>query len=365
MTTGTTDAAWLTETVKRMPPYKGPGSLAGLAGRIHRLNLNESPYPPSPRVGAALAAEFGALNRYPDSHAHALSEAIAARTGIPAHRIVFGSGSEELIRALCDMSLSQGDHLVVPHPSFPVFAFAGTLRGATPIKAPLDPGGSSDAKALAAAVTSRARLVFCCTPNPPTGGMMSAAAVEEIVARVPADVLLVLDAAYDEFAIHAGGPDLLPIAARRQGPWVVLRTFSKAYSLAGLRIGYALCGSDEVAEALRKVKMNYGASMAGQVAALAALGDETYLKTCLDGVARERQRLSDGFARLGLKPWPSVANFVSARMPMPATSVMAELRRRNILIRDWRAPEFPNEIRITVGLAEDTDAVVKAIGGML
>ncbi|MGH7123458.1 MAG: aminotransferase class I/II-fold pyridoxal phosphate-dependent enzyme, partial [Stellaceae bacterium] len=148
-------------------------------------------------------------------------------------------------------------------------------------------------------------------------------------------------------------------------PWVVMRTFSKAYGLAGARLGYALCGSDEVADAIRKVKLHFGATATAQAAALAALEDDAYLDKVVAAVALERERLSDGLKRLGLRVFPSAANFVSAVMPMPAVRVMEELRRRRILIRDWRDPEHLQEIRITVGLPDDTDAVIVALSDIL
>jgi histidinol-phosphate aminotransferase len=145
----------------------------------------------------------------------------------------------------------------------------------------------------------------------------------------------------------------------------VLRTFSKAYGLAALRVGYALCGSEEVAGALRKIKLQYNVTSLGQVAALAALSDEAHLRTTLDNTARERQRLADGMTRLGLKPLPSAANFVSAEVPMAASTCMTELQKRRVLIRDWRDPDYPKHIRVTVGLPDETDAVVAALGGVL
>jgi histidinol-phosphate aminotransferase len=145
----------------------------------------------------------------------------------------------------------------------------------------------------------------------------------------------------------------------------VLRTFSKAYGLAGARVGYALCGSDSVLDALRKIKMQFNITVASQAAALAALEDEAYLAQTLDAVARERTRLSQGMAALGLEPFPTAANFVSARLAMPASAAAEEFRKRGILIRDWRDPEHLNEIRVTVGLPDDTDAVLVALREIL
>jgi histidinol-phosphate aminotransferase len=360
--------AWLRATVAALPAYRGPQTAALVAtpgAKMRMLHLNESPYPPSPRAIAAFAATAGTLNRYPDIHAAPLAAALAERTGIAADRIIFGCGSDELIHLLCEITLGSGDELVIPAPSFPRYALSARILGATPVRARLDAGGANDAAALARAVSRRARMVFCCTPNPPSGGMMSGSALADLAKDVPDTVLLVVDEAYHEFGHHAGGPDVVAALRRRRGPWVVLRTFSKAYGLGGARVGYALCGSDAVADALRKIKMQFNVTGASQAAALAALQDDAYLATTLDAVARERSRLAEGMEALGLSPFPTAANFVSVRLAMPAAGAVEELRKRNILVREWRDPDHLQEIRITVGLPEDTDAVLAALQEIL
>ncbi|MCW5770114.1 MAG: aminotransferase class I/II-fold pyridoxal phosphate-dependent enzyme [Rhodospirillaceae bacterium] len=359
--------AWMKPWIEQLPvdgvAVPQGGAKAAVAPRA--LNLNESPYPPSPKAVEAIRAAAGTLNRYADYTASALAHAVSARTGIAASRIVFGCGSEEMILAACTAAAGPGDEVVMPSPSFPSFASSTVIQGAKPVPAPIDAAGASDPKTLAAAITARTRLVFCCTPNAPSGGMMSAAALAEIAAAVPDDVLLIVDEAYHEYGRHAGGAEVLPIMARRKGPWAALRTFSKAYGLAGARIGYALCGSDEVADAFRRVKLYYGASVPAQAAALAALEDEAYLAQTLDAVAHERRRLSDGMRKMGLAPMPSGSNFVSVRLPIPSSRSVAEFRARGILVRPWGHPDFPNELRITIGRDDDTDAVLAALGEIL
>ena len=362
--------AWVRPSVEALPRHgTGSPSAADFAGpnapKIHMLHLNESPYPPSPKAVEAVRAGANTLNRYPDSQGKALAQALSARTGIPAARILFGCGSDELIHDFCTFALSPGDHAVVPAPTFPSFAVETRVQGATPLRVKLDARGANDAAGLVAAVTEQTRLVFCCTPNPPSGGQMTAAGLEQVAQGVPEHVLLIVDEAYHEYGRQAGGPAVLPILAKRRGPWAVMRTFSKAYGLAGARIGYALCGSEDVAEALRKVKLHFGATAPAQAAALAALEDDAYLDTVVAAVARERQRLGDGLAALGLEVFPSAANFVSAKLPILGAAAVDQLRRRRILIRDWRDPEHLHEIRITVGLAEDTDAVIAALRDVL
>jgi histidinol-phosphate aminotransferase len=365
--------AWLKPSLREMPtdrraapaPLQGGNAKAAPSGPPRALHLNESPYPPSPRAIDAIRAAAANLNRYADANATALTTALSARTGIDPARIVVGCGSEELITVLTALTAGPGDEVVLPAPSFPSFALGVALQGATPVRARLDRHGVNDPKTILGGITARTRLVFTCTPNPPTGGLMSAAALEEVIAAVPESILLVVDEAYHEFGRHAGGPDVLALLAKRRGPWAALRTFSKAYGLAGARIGYAFCSGLDVADAMRRMKLHYGASVPAQAGALAALEDEAHLARNLDAIAKERDRLSRGLATLGLEPYPSAANFVSVALPMPATQSAAELQRRNILVRDWRDPEFLKELRITVGLSDDTDAVVAAIKEIL
>ena len=365
---GDGDLSWAAAPIRSLPPYRGPVTLADFPDPTRRprlVHLNESPYAPSPRVAAAIVEATRDLNRYPDISGRALAAAIGASTGIAPGRVVFGCGSAELIHFASVIALAAGDAAVVPAPSFPRYALSARLAGAQPVRARLDAGGACDPDALLAAIGPRTRLVVCCTPNPPSGGMMSAPALRAVAMGVPDDVLLLVDEAYCEFGLHAGGPDALEILRDRRGPWMSTRTFSKAHALAALRVGYALCGDDSVAEALRRAKLQFNVPTLSQIGALAALGDPAYLRGMLDRIAVERTRLAEGLVALGLKIWPSAANFVSCVLPGPAAPAMAALEGRGILVRDWRDPDHLNELRIGVGTAADTDAVVAALAAYL
>lgn len=344
-----------------------PAAISAMAkhGKIHFLHLNESPYPPSPRAISAISEAAVNLNRYADASATALGDALATRTGIPASRIVFGCGAEELIQVLCRVTVRPGDEVVLPAPSWPSFAMFAELQGGNPIRASLDESGANDPQAIIDAITPNTRLVICCTPNPPSGGMMLASSVERLVQAVPDWVMLLFDEAYFEFGQHANGPNCLSSLRKRKGPWASVRTFSKAYGLAGARIGYALCGSEDVADSIRRYKLHYGASVLAQTAALAALSDEKHLQKILTAIAEERDRLNQLLGELNLTTHPTAANFVSVTLPMAATRVIDHLSEKGILVRGWRDAAYPKEIRITVGLKNDTDALIGALREIL
>jgi histidinol-phosphate aminotransferase len=365
-TSGSLD--WAAATIRGLPAYKGPVTFADFpdaATRPRLIHLNESPYPPSPRVAEAIAAATRDLNRYPDIFGRALAKRLSAATGVPEGRIVLGCGSDELLHFATVVTLAPGDEAVVPAPSFPRYALSAKLAGANVKRVKIDAGGACDADGLLAAIGPRTRIVFCCTPNPPSGGLMSAEALAAVARGVPQDVLLLVDEAYSEFGRHAGGPDVLPILRQRKGPWLVTRTFSKAYACAALRVGYALCGDDGVAEAFRRAKLQFNVPMLSQAGALAAFEDEAYLAGMLDRIAKERDRLAKGLAQLGLRVMPSAANFVSCVLEGPAAKAMAALEAKGIFVRDWRDPDHLNELRIGIGRPEDTGATLDALGAYL
>jgi len=348
-------------SVAALNPFRARPIDAGGGAPVRRLNLNECPYPPSPRVIEAVRAAAGAVNRYPDPTWRALSAAIAKRTGVEPALMAFGNGSDELLMLLSQIVLEPGASAVLPTPSFPRYLTATLFAAATPIAVPVRSDGANDIGAMIQAIRPDTRLVVCATPNNPTGAMLDAVSLARLATGVPANVLLLIDEAYFEFARHAGGADALAAVAARQGPWAIVRTLSKAYGLAGMRVGYALLSSADLAEAINRVRGMFNVNMLAQVAAVAALEDGAHTQRLLDDCARERRRLSEGFARLGCPPLPSVANFVSAQLPMPAADAVKALADRGILVVPVGAAPFDRHIRVTVGTAEDTDAVLAAI----
>ncbi len=298
---------------------------------------------------------------YPDHEPTALADALAARTGVPPHRIVFGNGSSEILVAALQIALRDGDEAVMPVPSFPLYEKAiGWQRGHV-IGVPTRRDGTPDIAPMLKAIGPRCRIVLAATPNNPTGGLMSEADVESLAAGVPDDVLLVLDEAYYEFGRFAGGQDNLSLLSRRSGPWVITRTFSKAHGLAGSRIGYALCGSPALADEFRSWRANFSVNAIAQAGALAALADDAHTNRVLEINARERARLVAGLRALGFDPLPSATNFVTFAVNRPAAELVKELHAAGIQIMPVSWPAMPNGLRISVGSASDVEAVLAAL----
>ncbi|ROP44807.1 histidinol-phosphate transaminase [Pseudokineococcus lusitanus] len=286
----------------------------------YKLASNENPYPPLPSVLDVVARAAADANRYPDMLATGLTAAIGAHDGVPQEHVVAGPGSVGVLSQVLTAAAGDGDEVVHAWRSFEAYPIVVRLSGATPVPVPLTADGRHDMPALAAAVTERTRLVVVCSPNNPTGPVVTAAEMDELLAAVPSDVLVVLDEAYREFVRPgAGAPDAVALHLAHPN-LVVLRTFSKAYGLAGLRVGYGLA-HPAVADALRKTAIPFGVSTLAQAAAVASLEAEDELLERVAAIVAERERVAAALAEQG---WPvprSEANFVW----MPVGQRTAEL----------------------------------------
>ncbi|MEZ5788421.1 MAG: aminotransferase class I/II-fold pyridoxal phosphate-dependent enzyme [Xanthobacteraceae bacterium] len=332
---------------------------------VRRLHLNECPFPPSPKVVAAMREAAAALNSYPDHEGTALVRALAGRIGVTPERIVIGAGSNELLYTSADVALDPGDEAIAPVPGFVTYPKVIALRGGIYVGVPVRDDGIVDVDAMLAAVTPATRLVFVATPNNPTGGFMSAEELDRLATSLPDNLLLHVDEAYYEFSRHAGGPDVLAILSRRRGPWIVTRSFSKAYGLAGARVGYGITSTPVLAEAYRKARTTFSVGAVALAGATAALAEPEYVKTLLDHTAAERERMLRALVPTGFQALPSAANFVMFLTPAPAADLAAVLREENIHVLrvSWR--DSPGALRISIGTREDTDAVIAALAASL
>ncbi len=333
--------------------------------RIHRMDLNECPYPPSPKVLAAIASAAPDLNRYPDGTCPVLTGRLSERLDIPAAQICWGAGSTQLLTAVAQIAVDSGQELVAPALIWRRFCGVFDVVDAALRTVPNRDDGSIDVQGLLNAIGNRTRLLLVVTPNNPTGLMLSHDELSLLAEHTPQNTLLFVDEAYFEFAAYAGGPDALDILKHRHGPWVVTRTFSKAYALAGLRLGYALCSSGAIANALRLVTSTFNLAGVAEAAALAALDDPDYTQMILRTTAIERERLTTGMRALGLSPMDSVTNFIGVDAGMDAGYVVRAMRERGIRIATFGYEAAGTCIRVSTGLPEDTDAFLGALKEVL
>ncbi|MDR1014472.1 MAG: histidinol-phosphate transaminase [Coriobacteriales bacterium] len=316
-----------------------------LVDTIHKLSSNESPLPPFPAALAAMQGHLLELNEYPDGSSHHLTQQISWHYGIPSEQIVVGNGSNELINLVAQTCLKPGSNVVYGWPSFIVYRSSAQLAGAEYREVPLAADGAADLDALLDAVDGRTKMLVVCTPNNPTGGAVGADALEGFLAKIPPHVLVVVDAAYEEF-IDDGRAARPLTHFDGQRPYVVLRTFSKIYALAGLRCGYGFAPPILV-EMLNKVREPFNVNTLAQVAGLASLEDTGELGRRHALNVKGRQRLQACFERLGLHYVPSQANFVWVEVPDAATT-FDELLKKGVIVRP-----FPKDGGLRVGIGDD------------
>lgn len=332
-------------------PYIGGEASAGKVRRLVRLASNENALGASPRARAAYLKKADDLFRYPDGSASALRRAIAGAYGIKnPDSIVCGSGSDELINLLLKAYAGKGDEVLYSRHGFLMYPIGAKSVGATPVAAP-ERNLRTDVDALLAAVSSRTKIVFLANPNNPTGSYLTKAEVSRLHARLPAHVLLVVDAAYAEFAgsaDYSAGDELV----RKFPNAVVLRTFSKIYGLAALRLGWAHCPPG-VADVLNRVRGPFNVGAAAQAAGIAALSDGAFLRRSREHNTKWRAWLVRSLDAMGVKTHPSAGNFVLADFGPKAEAIRLGLKERGVLIRQMGAYGLPHHLRITVGTAAD------------
>jgi histidinol-phosphate aminotransferase len=327
-----------------------------------KLASNENPLPPSDRVQKAIRAALAVLNRYPDGSGFYLRQALAKKHGFTPDQIVLGNGSNELIELLVRAFLRPGDEAVVPHPSFVVYPMIVQAAGGVRVMVMLK-DHRLDLEAMARAITPMTKLVFIANPNNPTATIVTADEVEHFMARVPDRTIVVFDEAYIEFAMGPDFPETL--AHVKQGHRaVVLRTFSKASSLAGLRVGYGVADADAIA-LMNRIRQPFNVNSLAQAAALAALEDEGHILECVRMIEAGRHFLYDEFKTLGLAYVPSRANFILVDVGRSAADIYQKLLHQGVIVRPMTPFGMETALRITVGTPEENRKLVKALRDVL
>lgn len=329
---------------------------------VIKLASNENPLGPSQAAIDAMRLGAQSVGLYPEGDAPALREAVATHLRVPGDRLVFGNGSDEVLHLLAMTFLQPGDHVVQGDPSFAMYEIYTQQCNATSIKVPLK-NYTHDLSAMVEALTPRTRIVFIANPNNPTGTLVRRGEVETFLDRVPENVLVVFDEAYDEYVDDPEKPSTLPYVLDRRNV-VVLRTFSKAYALAGLRVGYGVA-RPEIASLLNRVRSPFNVNLIAQGAAAAAIGDQEHIAKSVELNARGRDYFYREFERLGLAYVPSQANFVLVDVGRDSREVFAGLQALGVIVRPGAGLGLPRHIRVTVGTQEQNERFIKALEDVL
>jgi histidinol-phosphate aminotransferase len=331
--------------------------------RVIKLASNEGPFGPFPAAREAIDRATRDLNRYPDGGSYALHAALAERHRVERDAVAVGAGADGCIDMLSQAILDAGDEVVCGWPSFPSYVIYASKQGATVRMVPLREQ-RYDLGALLDAISPRTKLVYICQPNNPTGTMNTEDELDAYFAQVPAHVLTVVDQAYFEYIDRPDYPDAVERYVKTGRRVVVLRTFSKIYGLAGLRVGYAV-GPPEVCASLAKVRRPFDITTPAQVAAIASIGGAAELE-------RRRAVNADGLARLeailrehGLAPTPSVGNFVFVETGGDANALFERLLREGVIVRPLAGFGSTSAIRVSVGTPEELDVFASALGRVL
>ncbi|MEU2211120.1 histidinol-phosphate transaminase [Streptomyces hygroscopicus] len=337
-----------------IPTYK-PGKPAAAGGpRAFKLSSNENPYPPLAGVLETAADAAASLNRYPDLACTELIAELAGRFDVPLEHLATGTGSVGVAQQLVQSTAGPGDEVIYAWRSFEAYPIITQIAGATSVRVPLTDAEEHDLEAMADAITDRTRLIFVCNPNNPTSTVVRRAELERFLDRVPSDVLVVLDEAYIEFIRDERVPNGIDLYRDRPNV-CVLRTFSKAYGLAGLRVGFAIA-HEPVAAALRKTAVPFGVSQLAQDAAVASLRSETALRERVDALVTERARVWEALVAQGWTVPDSRANFVWLRLGERTADFAAACEAAGVVVRP-----FPGEgVRVTVGEREANEIFLRA-----
>jgi|SRR5665647_202945 len=326
---------------------------------IVELGLNENPYGPSPRVAEALARHVMDLRYYPGGFYRQLREAIAASNGVKPSEVEIGPGAEAIIRYLASLFIDPGDESVVARwtfdaPPWWTVAYGGRVAYVDLIN------GRYDLDAMLRASTKRTKMIWLCSPNNPTGSVLRQAQIGAFLRGIPTTTAVVFDQAYQEYVDDSEYGDGLNFLKSGHENVIVLRTFSKAYGLAGARLGYVIGTAGLIAK-MQRVHEPFHVSHGAAVAGLAALEDQDWLSMVVENTRRERQRLTKGLAALGLHVLPSQANFVLAKVPCSAETLAESLLRAGVIVRPATKSGYPDCMRITVGTSEQNSRALEVL----
>jgi len=351
--------------LQRIPVYPAAKGYAAPEPLV-RLASNESPYPPIPAVIDAISQALPRLNRYPDPHSERLRQALADRYDVPAARIAVGNGSCDVLLAAGQALLEPGAELVYAWPSFSEYPHLAAASGAREIRVPLDGNECHDLAAMLQEITVATRLVVVCNPNNPTSTALPLSDIAAFVAEVPRHVCVVLDEAYCEFNLLDDPDDSIPLLDRHPN-LVLLRTFSKVYGLCGLRVGFALCGSDELPRAVNLIRQPFHTNAAAQAAAVEALKHQDVVADRVTRTIAERIAMEEALQSLGLYVAPSQTNFCWLHLgdERDEQAILDGLARQGVLVRSGTALGRERSLRVTYGTETENERFLDALRPLL
>ncbi len=355
------------QRIRRIPVYPVAGGYE-LGDDVAMLASNESCFGPLPAVVEAAQRVIASSHRYPDPSYSRLRVALADRYGLPSERIALGNGSCDILLAAGEALLEPGAEIVYSWPAFSVYPHLAAASGARAVEVPLDSEERHDLDAMATEVTVATRLVLICNPNNPTSTAVGLDQVERFLDRVSPNVCVILDEAYVEFSLAIGDPHASLELLRRYPNLVLLRTFSKVYGLAGLRVGYALCGSADFRVAVDQVRQPFYLGIGAQAAALEALRHQDEVERRVERTLAQRLSLEDGVRELGLWVAESDANFIWVFLPDDGpdeADVVAGLAERRVLVRAGKSLGREGAMRVTVGTDAENQKFVAALADIL
>jgi histidinol-phosphate aminotransferase len=350
--------------IARLPSYPAAGGYADAAPPV-RLASNESPWPPLPAVREAIDRALGTLNRYPDPTSSVLRRRLSERYDVPPQRITIGNGSCDILIAAGEALLEPGAEFVYAWPSFSVYPHLGAASGAREIRVALDAEDRHDLPAMLREITVATRLVIVCNPNNPTSTALALEDIAAFLAEVPPHVCVIVDEAYCEFNLLVDPDATLALLAHRPN-LVLLRTFSKVYGLCGLRVGFALCGSDELPRAFDQVRQPFFCNAVAQAAATEALAHQDAVTERVTQTIAERISVDERLRALGLQPAQSQANFCWFSLgERDEGEVMRGLLARGVLVRGGGALGRAGALRVTYGTAAENARFLDALAEVL
>lgn len=355
--------------VAALPKYNAGLNLAAakaISGldRIARLASNENPHGCSPEVSRVLADGSVEFWRYSDPNCELLRSTLAARLGVDANEIVVGNGSEEMIAAASRAFLTEGASALTVAPCFGLHEIEPLAVGANVVKVPMTQDLDFDVPAIAAALSKGPNIFFLPSPWNPVGAALDHQGLARVIEAAPKTTLFVLDEAYHEFVSDAI-PDGLAMLGKEQRPYIVLRTFSKAFGLAGLRVGYAVCSSVKIAKMLAAAKTPFNVNAVAQAAAVAALKDEAWMRDAVSMICVERDRVSSSLRAMGLRVARSEGNFLFFDSGRNSAELAIDLLKAGVVVKPWLEPAYQTFVRASIGTASENDQLLAALAAIL